>query len=174
MFGFPMVPMVLGFDPRLQFVHEDDIVHALEHAALNSIPGVFNVAADGVLALSEAIGLLGKRPLPVLPPFGTWALIAPLRRLGFRIPDEIANLLRFGRGVDNRLYKAAGFTYGYTSRETVIELGEHLRLRPVMRGRDQGYHYEREVEEFLRWSPHVRREHAEDGGVVDDREPLGI
>jgi len=174
MFGFPMVPMVLGFDPRLQFVHEDDIVHALEHAALNSIPGVFNVAADGVLALSEAIGLLGKRPLPVLPPFGTWALIAPLRRLGFRIPDEIANLLRFGRGVDNRLYKAAGFTYGYTSRETVIELGEHLRLRPVLRGRDQTYHYEREVEEFLRWSPHVRREHPEDGGVVDDREPLGI
>ena len=42
----------------------------------------------------------------------------------------------------------------------MIELGEHLRLQPVMRGREQGYHYEREVEEFLRWSPHVRRERA--------------
>jgi UDP-glucose 4-epimerase len=173
MFGLPMVPMVFGFDPRLQFVHEDDIVHALEHAALDSIPGVYNVAADGVLALSEAIGLLGKRPLPALPPFGTGTLLAPLRRLGVRIPDEMLNLLRFGRGVDNRLYKATGFDYGYTSRETVIALGEHMRLEPVMRGHDQGYHYEREVEEFLRWSPHVRRERGDDG-VAADREPLGI
>ena len=71
MFRLPLVPMVLGFDPRLQFVHEDDVVHALEHAAFHARPGVYNVAADGVLALSEIIGLLGKRPLPVLPPWGT-------------------------------------------------------------------------------------------------------
>ena len=84
------------------------------------------------------------------------------------------NLLRFGRGLDNRLLKATGFRYGYTSRETVLKLGEHLRLEPVMRGGgDEGYHYEREVEEFLRWSPHVRRE-RDDDGVAADREPLGI
>ena len=60
MFALPLVPMVFGFDPRLQFVHEDDVVHALEHAALNELPGTYNVAADGVLALSEAISL--RRP----------------------------------------------------------------------------------------------------------------
>ena len=125
--------MVLGFDPRLQFVHEDDVVHALEHAAFNDRPGVYNVAADGVLALSEVIGLLGKRPLPVLPPWGTGLVAGPLRRLGFRIPDEMVNQLRFGRGLDNRRFKATGFGYGYTSRETVIKLGEHLRLHPVLR-----------------------------------------
>src|SRR5688500_20238883 len=58
MFELPMVPMVLGFDPRYQFVHEDDIVHALEHAALYELPGIYNVAAEGVLALSEVISLL--------------------------------------------------------------------------------------------------------------------
>jgi UDP-glucose 4-epimerase len=175
MLAFPAVPMVLGFDPRLQFVHEDDVVHALEHAALESIPGTFNGAADGVLALSEAIDLIGKRALPILPPFGAGLLAAPLRRLGFRIPDEMMNLLRFGRGVDNRLYKLAGFEYGYTSRETVIRLGEHLRLAPILRGRhDEGYQYEREVEEFLRWSPHVRRGRPATEGVEADREPLGI
>src|SRR5881392_3610261 len=46
MFLLPAVPMVLGFDPRLQFVHEDDVVHALEHATIHSAPGVFNLAAD--------------------------------------------------------------------------------------------------------------------------------
>jgi len=178
MFSLPMVPMVLGFDPRVQFVHEDDVVHALEHAALHEVPGVFNVAADGVLALSEVIGLLGKRPLPVLPPFGTRLVIGPLRRLGFRIPDEMMNQLRFGRGVDNRLYKATGFEYGYTSRETVIRLAEHLRLEPILRGSgaDEGYRYERSVEEFLRWSPHVQgsRGDGDQTGVAADRDPLGI
>ena len=85
MFALPVVPMVLGFDPRLQFVHEDDVVHALEHAAVNDSPGTFNVAADGVLALSEAIELLGKRAVPVLPPFGS----RPARRAAApaRLPD---------------------------------------------------------------------------------------
>ena len=85
------------------------------------------------------------------------------------------NQLRFGRGLDNRAFKATGFDYGYTSREAVLKLGEHLRLQPVLRGRRaSGYRYEREVEEFLRWSPHVRRERGERDGVAADREPLGI
>jgi UDP-glucose 4-epimerase len=175
MFQLPMVPMVLGFDPRLQFVHEDDVVHALEHAAFHDTRGIYNVAADGVLALSEIAGLLGKWPLPILPPWGTGLATGSLRRLGFRIPDEVLNQLRFGRGVDNRLLKATGFCYGYTTRETVLKLAEHLRLASVMRGGEQTYTYEREVEEFLRWSPHVRREHPSDReGVAADREPLGI
>jgi UDP-glucose 4-epimerase len=84
------------------------------------------------------------------------------------------NLLRFGRGVDNRLYKSAGFDYGYTSREAMIKFGEHLRVHAVMRGVEQAYTYEREVEEFLRWSPHVRRGRSSREGVGADREPLGI
>jgi UDP-glucose 4-epimerase len=174
MFGLPAVPMIFGFDPRLQFVHEDDVVHALEHAALNRIEGIFNVAADGVLSLSEAIDLAGKRPLPVLPPVGASLVLGPLRRLGFPVPADMTNLLRFGRGVDNRLYKSKGFAYGYTSRETVIALGDHMRLQPVIRGREDNYRYEREVEEFLRWSRHVQREDESAGGVAADHEPLGI
>jgi UDP-glucose 4-epimerase len=174
MFSLPLVPMVLGFDPRLQFIHEDDVVHALEHAAFRLIPGVYNAAADGVLALSEVISLLDKRPLPVLPPWGASVLAGPLRRLGFRIPDELLNMLRFGRGIDNRLLKATGFAYGFTSRETVLRLGEHLRLAPVMMAPEETYTYEREVEEFLRWSPHVRRRGERDDGVGADREVLGI
>ena len=169
MLSLPFVPMVLGFDPRCQFVYEDDIVHALEHAAFGDLPGIYNVGSDGVLALSEVIGLLGKRPAPVLPPWGTGLAIGPLRRLGFRLPDEMVNQLRFGRGLDNRKLKATGFRYGYTTRETVIKFGEHLRLHPVLRGSDGGYRYEKEVEEFLRWSPHVRRE--DPGGA---EEPFGI
>ena len=101
-------------------------------------------------------------------------MAGPLRRLGFRIPDEAVNQLRFGRGVDNRLLKATGFDYGYTTRETVLKLGEHLRLARVMRGSSRRTP-EREVEEFLRWSPTCAGSTpGERGGVAVDREPLGI
>ena len=154
--SLPAVPLILGFDPRYQFVHEDDVVHALEHAVVHDVPGVFNVAGDGVLALSEVAGLLGKPYAPILPPWGTGLAASVLRRVGLRIPPEMLAQLRFGRGVDNRRFKAAGFRYQHTSRETVLRLGEHLRLHPVLRGAQEPYRYEREVEEFLRWSPHVR------------------
>jgi UDP-glucose 4-epimerase len=153
--SLPAVPMILGFDPRYQFVHEDDVVHALEHAVKNQLPGVFNVAADGVLALSEVAGLLGKPYAPILPPWGTGLAAGILRRIGLQIPPEMLSQLRYGRGIDNRFYKATGFDYGYTSREAVMKLGEHLRLHPLVRGAQEPYRYEREVEEFLRWSPHV-------------------
>ncbi len=179
LFSLPVTPMILGFDPRYQFVHEDDVVHALEHAAFNDLPGTYNVAADGVLALSEVIGLLGKRPAPVLPPWGTGLATAAMRRFGFRVPEEMLGQLRFGRGLDNRMVKAAGFRFEYTSRETVLRLAEHLRLSPVLSGAREPYRYEREVEEFLRWSPHVRRERPpadsvgpEDAAMFDPSPPV--
>jgi hypothetical protein len=120
------------------------------------LPGIHNVAADGVLALTEVIDLLGKQWAPVLPPWGTGLVAAGMRRLGLRIPPEMLGQLRFGRGLDNRKLKASGFRYRYTSRETVIALAEYMRLHPVMRGAQEPYRYEREVEDFLRWSPHVK------------------
>jgi UDP-glucose 4-epimerase len=162
--GLPVVPMILGFDPRYQFVHEDDVVEALAHALREELPGIYNVAGDGVLALSEVAGLLGKTYVPLLPPWGTGLAAALARRLGMPVPPEMLSQLRFGRGLDNRKFKATGFTYRYTTRETVIKLREHMRLDPILRGVKEPYQYERDVEDFLRWSPHVRRPEPEVAG----------
>jgi UDP-glucose 4-epimerase len=54
-----------------------------------------------------------------------------------------------------------------TSREALLKFGGHLRLHPVVRATESAYTYERKVEEFLRWSPHVHREGRHD-------EPLGL
>ncbi|MEA2431819.1 MAG: UDP-glucose 4-epimerase [Thermoleophilaceae bacterium] len=156
LFSLPVVPMILGFDPRYQFVHEDDVVTALEHVVRDDIRGIYNVAADGVLALTEVVGLLGKTYAPILPPWGTGLAAATLSRVGIRVPPEMLQQMRFGRGVDNRKLKATGFRYRYTTRETVLKLAEHQRLHPIVRGATEPYRYEREVEDFLRWSPNVR------------------
>jgi UDP-glucose 4-epimerase len=154
--ALPAVPTILGFDPREQFIHEDDLVGVLRHATLSDLEGVYNGAADGVLAMSEVLGLLGKPPAPILPPWGTKLAAAQLRRVGVKLPDELLGLLRYGRGLDNRKLKATGYRFRYTTRETVLKFREALRLEPIMRPAAEPYRYEREVEEFLRYSPSVR------------------
>jgi UDP-glucose 4-epimerase len=164
--SLPAIPCILGFDPRYQFVHEDDIVGVLEHAVGHDLPGVYNVAGDGVLVLSEIASLLGRPLAPILPPWGTGLATAALRAAGVRIPEEMAQQLRYGRGLDNRKLKAAGFSLRYTTREAVTRFAEDLRVRSLRQDGNAPYRYEREVEEFLRYSPNVRRrgEHAPGGG----------
>src|ERR687889_484702 len=96
LFGLPVVPAILGFDPRLQFIHEDDIVGCLEHAVRHDLPGVFNCAGDGVLALSEIASLPGKPFAPVLPPIATGVAAGVVKRVGIRLPQEVQRQMRFG------------------------------------------------------------------------------
>jgi UDP-glucose 4-epimerase len=67
-FDRPIVPTMLGYDPLLQFIHEEDLLRVFEAAVLESHPGVFNVVGRGVLPLSTLIALAGKRTLPLPPP----------------------------------------------------------------------------------------------------------
>jgi len=158
--SLPAVPGILGFDPRYQFIHEDDMVGALHHAVVEDAAGVHNVAPDGVLALSEIAALLGKPLAPVLPPWGTSLATALTSRIGVRIPDEVRQQLRYGRGLDNRKIKQSGYRFQLTTRETVQAFAAALRLKPLRESGEAPYRYEREVEEFLRWSPSVRREES--------------
>jgi UDP-glucose 4-epimerase len=157
LFALPAIPSILGFDPRYQFIHEDDLVDVLRFAVENDLPGIYNAAGDGVLALSEVSSLLGRPLAPILPPWGTSLAAAALRPVGIRVPAEVLNQLRFGRGVDNRKLKGVGYTFGFTSREAVLKHAEAMRVRSLRSDEGEPYRYEREVEEFLRWSPSVRR-----------------
>jgi UDP-glucose 4-epimerase len=122
-----------------------------------------------VLVLSEVASLLGKPLAPVLPPWGTGMAAAALRRVGVRIPPEMLQPLRYGRGLDNRRLKATGYHLRATSRETVLAFAEHLRVRDLRPALGAGYRYEREVEEFLRRSPAVRGAEGAPGIGPPDR-----
>jgi UDP-glucose 4-epimerase len=158
--GLPAVPGILGFDPRYQFIHEDDIVGVLHHAATHALPGIYNAAPDGVLALSEIASLLGKPYAPLLPPWGTSLATRLTNVAGIRIPEEVRRQLRYGRGLDNRRLKQSGYRFSLTTRETVQAFAAALRLKPLRESGEAPYRYEREVEEFLRWSPSVRRDES--------------
>lgn len=152
----PMVPCIFGFDPLMQFVEEDDVVRSLEFAMHDRLSGIYNVAGDGRLPWSEVAAICGKHLAP-MPPVLTGLMAAPLRRLGVDLAPETLDLLRYGRGIDNRRLKQAGFRYRYTSAGAVDNFAKATRLRRTVGESRPAYHYERDVETFFRHSPAVVR-----------------
>jgi Nucleoside-diphosphate-sugar epimerases len=154
----PVVPEIFGFDPRIQFVHEDDVVGGLMYATTHSVPGVFNVGGDGNMPWSEVCAIVGKRRIS-LPPILTNAAVEPLRLLRLvDMPPESLMLLRYGRHIDNDRYKRAGYNYKYTTAGTVEAFARGLRLADTIGNKHPGYRWEREVESFFRHSPAVVRD----------------
>jgi UDP-glucose 4-epimerase len=154
------VPEVFGFDPRLQFTHEDDVTGALMYAATHDVPGVFNVAGDDSMPWSEVCAVVGRRRLPI-PPVLTNLFVEALRTTRvIDLPQEMLDLLRYGRGVDNTRYKRAGFEYRYSTPSTVEDFARGLRLETTVGERQPEYRYQRDVETFFRHSPAVVRNRA--------------
>ncbi len=148
----PLCPAIFGFDPLLQFVEEDDVERALLHVTRGSIPGLYNVAGDGRLPWSEVARICGTRLIPVSP--FSLLNIRPLARF-FELPEELEDLLRFGRGVDTRRLASTGFKYNATSAGAVESFIRALRLRRQSGRKPNSYTYEHDVEQFFRHSPSV-------------------
>ncbi|MEV7966644.1 NAD-dependent epimerase/dehydratase family protein [Sphaerisporangium sp. NPDC088356] len=99
-FSQPVLPTVLGFDPRLQFVHEDDGVEVLRRMAVEDHPGTYNVVGDGVMLLSQCVRRSGRPTVPV--PATAFRVIGDLARGVGRVdfsPEQLA-LMSYGRAVD--------------------------------------------------------------------------
>ncbi|MFP3964274.1 NAD-dependent epimerase/dehydratase family protein [Actinomadura fulvescens] len=100
-FRMPVVPTVLGYDPRLQFVHEDDGIEVLRRMTVEDHPGTFNVAGDGVLLLSQALRRAGRSYVPMPAPS-----VSALGDLGRRFgglsgfSPELLRWLMYGRVID--------------------------------------------------------------------------
>jgi len=58
-------PTVMGFDPMVQLIHEDDVVDAIMAALEPGIRGVFNVAGPTAAPLSSILRRLGRKTVPV-------------------------------------------------------------------------------------------------------------
>lgn len=148
--SLPMMPTALGFDPRLQFLHEQDAVEALYTALKSESTGIYNIAGGGVVYLSQAIRMLGKVEVPILLPAAQTAA-SLLRRCGvIDFPTDQLKLMLFGRIVDTRRAKERlGFTPRYSTTETLTDFRDH-------RGRDELPEpnlrptWERELFEYLR------------------------
>lgn len=150
LFTLPVVPTVLGFDPRLQFLHEEDAVEALYRATVEDHPGVVNVAGPGIVILSQATRIMGRHSAPMIPPVGGSLATLALRRAGvIDWPPHLLRLIQYGRVVDiTRLVEEFGFEPRHTSRETVEDFSRRHRA-PGVPADDQASTYDRELEKLV-------------------------
>jgi UDP-glucose 4-epimerase len=119
--SLPIVPTFAGFDPRLQLLHEEDAAEAIVRAVMGEHPGVFNVAAGGVVLLSQAIAIMGGTPAPLLPSYGRWIGRLALRATTkVQLPAHLADVLAYGSVMDcSRLEAAFGWKPAHTSRQVM-------------------------------------------------------
>ncbi len=110
-FRMPLIPTVIGFNPRMQFLHERDALDVLEHATFSDVAGTYNVAGDGVVTLDQAVRRLGRPSVP-MPAFAISAFgsVTGQARSADLSREQIA-FLTYGRGLETvRMREMLGFT----------------------------------------------------------------
>src|SRR4051794_27738290 len=125
--SMPVVPTFMGFDPRLQFIHELDAIEALVAAIKNPVRGPVNVAAPGTIGLTKLVRMAAKPTAPILSPF--FGVVADAaRRVGAEsLSDDFRRLLRYGRAVDiSRLVEEVGYE---PRLDTVEAVEDYLRAQ---------------------------------------------
>jgi len=148
-FSLPIVPTALGFDPRMQFLHEQDAIEILYRATREDHTGTFNASGDGVIYMSKAVRLAGKAPLPIFVPL--MGLVASaVRQTGLVdfSSDQIKFLL-YGRVADvDRLKKKFGYTPEFNTEEAFKDFIAKRKLAKIFT-HEQAAQWERDLYEFL-------------------------
>jgi UDP-glucose 4-epimerase len=113
------VPTILGFNPMLQFIHEEDLAEAIARALETGARGIFNVAGPGAVPLKVAIRETGGTPVP-LPEVVARGVIDRLFRLGlYPLPPAAIDFVKYPCTVDGRRFRqATGFQPLFTLEET--------------------------------------------------------
>jgi UDP-glucose 4-epimerase len=76
----PVIPTLLGFDPMIQVIHEQDVVSAIELSLKPGVRGIFNLAGPPPAPLSRIVKILGRPSMPIPHPLAS-VMLGPLWRL---------------------------------------------------------------------------------------------
>ena len=134
--SLPVVPRVMGFDARLQFLHPSDAVDALLLVTRDDVAGTYNVAASDLVTLSQALGVLGRperRGARTRSP--RWWRPGSARPGSSDFSADQIDALTYGRGMDTSRFTAAtGFTPRYTSRAALAGVRRQRAARAAQPG----------------------------------------
>jgi UDP-glucose 4-epimerase len=129
----PVVPTVVGHDARLQLLHEQDALGALERATMAGRAGTYNVGAPGVIMMSQAIRRSGRLPLPV-PRSALWAVDSLRRATRYTELDrEQLDYLSYGRVMDTtRMRNDLGYSPKWSTVEAFDDYVRGRGLTPIV------------------------------------------
>ncbi len=116
----PYVPTLLGFDPMVQVIHEDDVVEAILCALKPGVRGIFNVVGPGEVPLSTILRELGRPVVPIPHPLAKAVLTTLWRGKLTSFPVPELDHIRYVCMVDGtRARETLGFKPRHTLKETI-------------------------------------------------------
>jgi UDP-glucose 4-epimerase len=122
MFKPPIMIGVAGYDPPMQFVHEDDLIELITTFLSQRRAGIFNVAGDGELRYSEVARLSGRRMLRL--PQGLLHLMMDFSwklHLQNDSPTSGLKFIKYPPVISTeKLKKETGFQFRYSSRDALL------------------------------------------------------
>jgi UDP-glucose 4-epimerase len=113
------VPTVLGFNPLMQFVHEEDVAEAIARTVETGARGIFNLDGPGVVPLRVAIRETGGTAVP-LPETIVRAVVGRAFRFGlYPFPPGAIDFVKYPCTVNGRRFReATGFAPLFTLEDT--------------------------------------------------------
>lgn len=112
------VPTMIGFDPMMQFIHEEDVTEAIAIAIENRIRGVFNVVGPGSVPLSVAVHETGGKTLPMPEPLARFAIGQAFKYGLYPFPPGAIDFIKYPCTLDgSRLQKETSFSPLFSLRE---------------------------------------------------------
>lgn len=118
-------PTLLGFDPMVQVIHEDDVAEAIVCALTPGARGIYNITGPGEVPLSVILRELGRRTMPV-----PHVVAKPLYSIAFRVglssyPVPELDFIRYVCMVDgSRAERELGFRARASLRDTIRAVDE--------------------------------------------------
>lgn len=121
----PVVPTLMGFDPMMQPVHQDDVVQAIQLALRPGVRGIFNIGGPGALPLSQAVERVGRARLPVPHPVARAMLDQLFKMRLTSFPSPEIDFIRYVCMVDDsRARQVLGYSPRYDLDETLRAIDE--------------------------------------------------
>jgi UDP-glucose 4-epimerase len=120
-----VIPTLMGFDPMVQVVHQDDVVGAIIQALRPGARGIFNLAGPPPLPLSRLIDLTGHTRVAI-PHFALRTVIQRLwryRATSFPAP-ELDHIRYVCMVDDRRAREILAYAHAHEIEETVRAIGD--------------------------------------------------
>jgi len=126
----PVLLGVLDYNPPLQFLYEDDLARVVGIIIGEELPGVFNVAGEGVVFYHELAKIIESK-LVKLPAVLAYPLAQLTWNLGIQRDSTASglDLIRYPIVLDSgRLRQVTGYRFWHTSLETLTAFANSCLL----------------------------------------------
>ena len=126
----PLVPVLVGFSPMMQFLHVEDMADAMVLAFEKNKPGIYIVAPDDYVPYQQAVTECGcrKLPIPSIPPMLPRSISTALNWNSF-FPPYMISYFKYPVILDGTVFSQ---TFNWKPRRNLNDIFSYYRKQKLV------------------------------------------